>query len=275
MLAAALAYVGAGWPVFPCARGGKAPATGRGFHDATLDSEQVHQWWTDQPRANIGIATGAAGLVVVDVDSKPEVDGWTTWCQLVTDHAPDGLLVDTFEVTTPSGGQHVFFAAPAGEPVRNSASKLAPGVDVRAFGGYVVAAPSVTVAGRYTVDREHPVAPLPAWLDALLRPQRVARERPAQARPTPLVRPRDRYAAAALEAEVAAVVGAPVGTRNERLNTAAYNLGQLVGAGKVDAGTVAAALVAAALSAGLSEREATQTVESGLAAGIREPRVAA
>lgn len=275
MLDAALAYVDVGWPVFPLGRGRKTPAGGHGFRDATLDPEQVHRWWTDTPAANVGIATGAAGLVVVDVDSKPEVDGWTTWCQLVTDHAPDGLLVDTFEVTTPSGGQHAYFLAPPGDPIRNSASKVGPGVDVRAAGGYIVGPPSVTAAGRYEVDREHPVAPLPAWLDRLLRPPRAVSLRPAQARTAPLVRPRDRYAAAALEAEVAEVVGAPVGTRNDRLNTAAYNLGQLVGARKIDAGTVVAALLTAAVSAGLSEREATGTVESGIAAGIREPRVAA
>ena len=273
MIAAALAYVGAGWPVFPCARGGKHPATGRGFHDATLDSEQVHQWWTDTPAANIGIATGAAGLVVVDVDAHDDgPDGWANWCALVAAHAD--AWPDTFEVTTPSGGQHIYFTAPAGEPVRNSASKLAPGVDVRGVGGYVVAAPSVTAAGRYTVDREHPVAPLPDWLERLLRPAPTVR--PAVVASHLHRRPKvDGYAAAALEAEVAAVVAAPVGTRNDRLNTAADNLGQLVGAGKVDAGTVVAALLTAAVSAGLTEREATGTVESGLAAGIREPRVAA
>ncbi len=274
MLDAALAYVGAGWPVFPCARGGKVPATGRGFHDATLDPERIAAWWTATPAANIGIATGGAGLVVVDVDAHDDgPDGWANWCALVAAHAD--AWPDTLEVTTPSGGQHLYFTAPAGDPVRNSASKLAPGVDVRGVGGYVVAAPSVTDAGRYELDRDHPVAPLPDWLERLLRPARPVPLRPAPARTAPLVRPRDAYAAAALEAEVAAVVAAPNGTRNDRLNTAAFNLGQLVGAGKLDAGTVAAALVAAALSAGLSEREASQTVESGLAAGIREPRVAA
>ena len=276
MLDAALAYVSAGWPVFPLAVAGKRPATARGFHDATDDPEQVHAWWTDQPRANIGVATGAAGLVVVDVDAHDDgPDGWSEWCALVTAHAPDGRHVDTLEVLTPSGGCHVYFTAPAGEPVRNSASKLGPGVDVRAAGGYVVAAPSVTDAGPYVVDRAHPVAALPAWLDRLLRPPHVTRERPARARTAPLVARLDPYAAAALEAEVAEVAGAPVGTRNERLNTAAYNLGQLVGAGKVDAGTVAAELVRAALAAGLAEREAVATVESGLAAGVREPRRAA
>ena len=275
MLAAALTYAAAGWPTFPLASRGKVPATASGFKAATTDPEQVHQWWTDQPRANIGVATGAAGLVVIDVDSKPEVDGWTTWCQLVTDHAPDGLLVDTFEVTTPSGGQHAYFLAPPGDPIRNSASKVGPGVDVRAAGGYIVGPPSVTAAGRYEVDREHPVAPLPAWLDALLRPPRPATQRPTQARTTPLVRPRDPYAAAALEAELAAVASAPTGTRNDTLNTASFNLGQLIAAGKLDGNSATAALLGAAVSAGLSEREAVATITSGITAGLREPRAAA
>lgn len=40
------------------------------------------------------------------------------------------------------------------------------------------------------------------------------------------------------------------------MNTAAYNLGQLVGAGQLDAVTVARELLSAALGAGLSESEA-------------------
>lgn len=276
MLDAALAYVSVGWPVFPLGRGRKTPATRNGLHDATLDAEQVHRWWTENPDANIGIATGAAGLVVVDVDAHDDgPDGFANWCQLVTDHAPDGRLVDTLEVTTPSGGQHVYFTAPAGDPIRNSASKLAPGVDVRAAGGYVVAAPSTTPAGAYRVDRGHPLAPLPPWLERMLRPPETARSRPIQARTAPLVAPRNRYAAAALEAEVAEVAGAPVGTRNHRLNAAAFNLGQLVGAGKLDAGTVVATLTDAALAAGMADREIAGTVGSGLAAGMREPRAAA
>ena len=272
MLAAALTYAAAGWPTFPLRPRGKVPATATGFKAATTDPEQVRAWWTATPTANIGISTGGAGLVVVDVDAKPDgPDGFANWCALATAEAD--TEPETFEVLTPSGGMHVYFLAPAGEPVRNSASKLAPAVDVRGVGGYVVGAPSVTDAGRYELDRDHPVAPCPAWLERLLRP--APKVRPAVV-PRPHHRPKvDGYAAAALEAEVAEVVAAPVGTRNHRLNTAAFSLGQLVGAGKVDAGTVAAALVAAGLSAGLTEREASQTVESGMAAGIREPRAAA
>lgn len=276
MLDAALAYARDGWPVFPLRRGRKIPATASGYLDATLDPERITAWWTSTPEANIGLATGAAGLVVIDVDAHDDgPDGWTSWCRLVTDHAPGGRLVDTFEVTTPSGGQHVFFVAPAGEPIKNSASKVGPGVDVRGDGGYVVAAPSRTDAGVYFMDRDHPVAPLPEWLDALLRPPRAVPQRPATPRTAPVVGHRDHYAIVALKSEAVAVSTAPIGTRNEKLNVAAFNLGQLVAAGKLDAGTVVAALSDAGLAAGLAASEIAGTVRSGLAAGMQEPRAVA
>ena len=42
---------------------------------------------------------------------------------------------------------HLYFQAPHGAAIRNSAGKLAPGVDVRAAGGYVIAAGSVLEHG--------------------------------------------------------------------------------------------------------------------------------
>ena len=92
---------------------------------------------------------------------------------------------------------------------------------------------------------------------------------------TPLVARLDPYAAAALEAECQAVAKAPNGTRNHRLNEAAFSLGQLVGAGKIDAHAVTVSLLAAASSAGLTGAESARTLESGLAAGLRAPRAVA
>jgi hypothetical protein len=56
------------------------------------------------------------------------------------------------------------------------------------------------------------------------------------------------------------------------LNRAAFSLGQIVGAGLLDADTVSDQLGAAAMGAGLGAREATRTIRSGLRAGMRAPR---
>lgn len=136
---AALAYAMRGWPVFPC-RVDKRPRSKHGFKDASCDPLVVGDWWRRWPRASIGIATGAAGLVVVDVDVKNGAEGDVSWRGLVADLGDD--LERTASVLTPSGGRHFYYLAGSTE-VACSASRLASGIDVRAAGGYVIAPPSV------------------------------------------------------------------------------------------------------------------------------------
>ncbi|MEI5528359.1 bifunctional DNA primase/polymerase, partial [Streptomyces brasiliscabiei] len=90
------------------------------------------------------------GLVVVDLDvpkdqdnsSADAPDGATTFKALCerTGHT----VPDTYRTRTASGGQHLYFTAPAGVRLGNTAGTLAPLVDTRAWGGYVVATGSVT-----------------------------------------------------------------------------------------------------------------------------------
>jgi hypothetical protein len=154
VLTAALGYAARGWFVFPlhtpvaggcscrntkCNSVGKQPRTKNGFLDATTDQGQIRQWWSKWPDANIGIRTGSvSGLLVVDVDEKNGKHGGENLAAIA---APFGGLPATPTATTGSG-QHLFFRHPDAA-VRGSASKLADGVDVRADGGYVVAAPSL------------------------------------------------------------------------------------------------------------------------------------
>jgi hypothetical protein len=77
---------------------------------------------------------------------------------------------------------------------------------------------------------------------------------------------------AALDAETRSVAATAAGGRNNALNAAAYNLGQLVAAGELDEGDVEASLLAAAAAAGLGDVEAARTIRSGLEAGKRDPR---
>ena len=61
MLRQALAYARSGWPVFPCQRGAKIPATRHGFRDATTDPVQITSWFGRGSGWNLAIATGAPG----------------------------------------------------------------------------------------------------------------------------------------------------------------------------------------------------------------------
>jgi Bifunctional DNA primase/polymerase, N-terminal len=81
-----------------------------------------------------------------------------------------------------------------------------------------------------------------------------------------------RYGLVALEREVQDVQGAVLGSRNGALNSAAYNLGQLVGAGALEEGEVQQRLEAAAIAIGLQQGEISATIQSGLTAGKLQPR---
>src|SRR5260370_29318592 len=116
MLRAALLYAEKfGFSVFPCRVCGKEPLPEHGLKDASKDSATIRAWWRRWPKANVGIATGAAsGIVVLDVDAK--ADGPETLAILEDEH---GRLSDTPTVLTGGGGQHLYFRDPRG--LRNSA----------------------------------------------------------------------------------------------------------------------------------------------------------
>lgn len=158
-LSVALECAARGWHVFPC-NSGKKPLTKNGFKDATTDPERVRYFWERKPKAAVGVATGASNLVVIDLDVKGEANGLDEWHEIVS--AAGGGLEDTTLVETPSGGMHVYYRA-NGHKVGSTASKLAPGIDTRAEGGYVIAAGS---PGYLYVDGHGPEAlkTLPAIL---------------------------------------------------------------------------------------------------------------
>ena len=285
---AALRYARAGLAVFPlhaalqgrctcgrpdCGSPGKHPRTSRGLNDATKDEEQVARWWATWPDANVGIATGAvSGVVVLDVDPKNGGDDG-----LVGLREEYGNLPATRTVVTGGGGAHFYFRHP-GEEIRNSAGRLGPGLDVRGDGGYVVAPPSVHVSGSsYEWADSTPVAAPPDWLVAEMRGTRKrVSAKGVNGTPVPAPAPDGgtAYGKKALERETATVSSAAEGTRNDRLNTAAFSLGQLVAGGELERHVVEAALTAAARTAGLPDEEAARTIESGITAGMREPRSA-
>jgi Bifunctional DNA primase/polymerase, N-terminal len=281
-LSSALAAADAGWHVFPCAPGSKRPALRENWQDvATTDRDRIRDWWARRPY-NIGIACGPSGLVVIDLDvardgpdGRPALDGPASGadalqrlCRAHGQRYPAG----TYTVDTPSGGSHLYFTAPAA-PVRNSAGRLGPLIDIRAHGGYVVGDGSLIDRRRYAARGDFlPLAlPLPGWIARLLL------EEPALPEITPPRPALDRgqgraYALAAFREETRRVAEARVGTRNDTLNRAAFSLGQLVAAGLIPPLPVMTGLADAAARAGLPADEARRTIRSGMAAGVRKPR---
>ncbi len=138
---AAAWYAGQGLRVFPVEVGGKRPL-GRlaphGCKDATADTDKVRAWWSAEPQANIGIATGHL-VDVIDIDGPVGYRSIAPhWQMLVAESV--GV------VSTGSGGAHIYL--PADERRKNSVSAHLKGVDTRATGGYVVAPPSRHASGR-------------------------------------------------------------------------------------------------------------------------------
>ena len=145
---AAQAYARAGWPVFPCLAGMKEPATKHGFLDATTDPDQISRWWGRNAERNVGIATGAPGPDVVDVDNHGERgNGFAALNRLKREGLVDGQGAI---VRTPSGGMHLYFAADPDRPQGNG-SIAREHVDFRGAGGYVVAPPSTAGSRAYEV----------------------------------------------------------------------------------------------------------------------------
>ncbi|MFD4246285.1 bifunctional DNA primase/polymerase [Streptomyces sp. NPDC058525] len=206
-----------GWPVHPLAAGRKTPVgncdacrvpghdrarcdclrAGRwchGFHAATLDADRIEQWWGSRPDLGVGVATGPADLVVIDVDAHERalpgrdrllpgigISAGIDLAGLANGFHTLGVLAalrgavspaqdaSTLRVRTPSGGLHVWYRGGGRRwqcsTGSGSGRALAWQVDVRARGGYIVAPGTVTRAGGYrAVGTVREPAPLPDWL---------------------------------------------------------------------------------------------------------------
>jgi Bifunctional DNA primase/polymerase, N-terminal len=285
---AAQAYAALGFPVIPmhatrpgggctcptgpaCPEAGKHPRLAAWPRLASTDPATVAGWWRCWPDANLGLATGRR-FDVLDLDRTEGVEALRAAVQIAPWEHPGPVA------RSGGGGWHLLYA-PTG--LGNRVGML-PGVDWRGQGGLIVAAPSRHASGaRYRWQRalttDLPEVPEGLW--RLLAPPPATR---TTLPPAPLPADRGggraaRYAQAALQREAARVRAAAPHTCNDTLNRAAFNLGQLVAAGLLDADQVRAALLAAALAAPATghadrERKATATIASGLRGGAAKPR---
>src|ERR687889_615491 len=152
-----------------CGQPGKHPLGSlvpHGIKDATTNRARVLAWWTQQPQANIGLATGHR-FDVLDVDGPA---GEAAIRALAAEH---GLRSSGPLVRTGGGGWH-YYLAPTG--LGNAHPRDLEHVDWRGRGGYVVAPPSRHASGhqyRWVAGRDLEVPPgqVPAVLLERLQPR--------------------------------------------------------------------------------------------------------
>lgn len=122
-----------------CGSPGKHPRLKDWEERATTDPDQIMKWWHRWPTANVGIAAGRSGLVVIDKDTYNEVA-----------EGGDLNLADRETITslTGGGGEHLIYQHPGeGPPISNSDSRLPEWVNIRSHGGQFIVPPSLHKSG--------------------------------------------------------------------------------------------------------------------------------
>ena len=147
MLNEAIGYAKKGWRVFPLKENAKAPATSDGFKSATTDIEQITKWWKQNPKYNIGIATGQqSGISVIDIDGKEAMKALTD--NGITDR-PETLTHKTIK------GFHYILLY---NPIYPQGAGFLEKLDIRNEGGYIVAPPSEIDGQKYSVYKDKDVS---------------------------------------------------------------------------------------------------------------------
>lgn len=146
ILKAALEASEMGFPVFPADPNTKRPLVKDWPHVATRDPEKIKQFWLQFPNSMIGAVTGhASGWVAIDIDIKENESAFQKLKTFENLHGEK--LKPAFCTETGSKGLHLFFPLPNGIDIKNSASKIGQGWDVRSTGGYVIFAGSIRSDG--------------------------------------------------------------------------------------------------------------------------------
>ena len=255
--------------IFPC-RADKKPTTPHGFKDAVADTKGTAWLFSHFRGPLIGVPTGVInGIDVIDIDPR---HGGDKWFFENRDRLPKTRTHETQHF-----GQHLIYRhLPR---VRCSNSRIAPGVDLKGEGGYVIWWPE----HESRVLCEGPVAEFPRWLvDELVT--RVIKSALVPRGDGPLMAvagtnhlPRDLYFRVLslvphrrdqrrVRGILSVVVHAVEGTRNTRLNWAAYSMRELIETGVVSRANAETLLMQAAEGYAASDgvSAALATIQSGL-----------
>lgn len=160
--------------------GRKIPEFHKGWTTApTVDSDVIRDWSVQHPGCSFAIACGPSGIDVADLD--PKDGGPDVW-------ASQGLPPSAHEVTTPSGGRHLYWRQHPDGSIGTSAGQYGRGVDTRGDRGVVFAPGAVVLGVDGTPEPRGYVGALPKVADLdvvpaavrLLASTRTVRERSGQ-----------------------------------------------------------------------------------------------
>jgi putative DNA primase/helicase len=267
------AYHALGWCPIPLRPQSKHPALASWLeYQGKRPSEEDRTVW-DAGNYNVGIVTGTiSGIFVLDIDG-PAGEAFLQEYELQYGPLPETVCVQTTK------GRHLYFRYPADAEIRNLSKKAVdgtpmPDIDVRGNGGYVVVPPSIHPDPPHHAYAwqlspwDQVIADAPSWLLALVSKPKPAAldfgDAASQGKG-------EAYLRAALQDELATLMQAANGSRNDQLNKSAFALGQLVAQG-LDEQEVRSKLEAVAFALGLDQNETKRTIDSGINSGKANPR---
>ena len=230
-----------GVPVFPCDPRSKTPVVATGFKAATTDPDTIHKWWTRHPEPLVGVPTGER-FVVIDADLQ-HADA-VEWLEANRHRLP---LTRTH--ATRSGGKHLLFKPH--DSVKCSAGKIAPHVDSRGRGGYIVWWP----ACGFEVLHGDVLAEVPAWVIEELNPAPV----PIVTRFTSSAPPTSESIRGALRV----LAEAKVGERNHALFWVSCRMAEAVRSRTITESEATSLLLSVGRQVGLLDQEIIRTAKSG------------
>lgn len=129
-----------GYQILPCTPGAKRPhpkLAPNGVYSASSKAADVARWL--KLRTNLAIHCSHMAVIDIDPAGIPWLEQHHHLLQLA------GAVV-----STPRGGKHLWFAAPPHHTIQNSINQIAPGVDLKTTGGYVLVPPSAVNGKNYT-----------------------------------------------------------------------------------------------------------------------------
>lgn len=266
-----LALARYGWSVIPLhARGKKAHVPWKEYQAHRADEKTIKDWLAVWPEANPGVVTGqVSGIFVLDIDG---VTGQRSLLEM-------GTIPMTPYVIT-AHGQHYYFAYPPLKPGERIITKagIAPGMDVRGDGGYVVGPGAIHESGheyRWELPPDDvPPAPAPDWLLDIV----VTSEPDPLESTVPLYVPTEAstngkaraYALGALKGEAAKVANAADGYKHDRLLRSACAVAGFIP--HISESEIEQALYEAIAGRAADKRAARITIRDGIDYGARRPR---